>query len=471
MVAKKLKFKKRKVTVMGIGFHGGAIDLIKWLLKQGAHVTATDIKTKGELEPSLEKLKGLKNLIINAGQHRSEDFEKADLVIKNPAVPWNNKYIQMALKKEIPVETDSSLFFQLCASKKIIGITGTKGKTTTSSLIAEMLKQAGRKVVSVGIGQGKVMSKLSEITSETWVAMELSSWRLSALKKNEMSPHVAVLTNIYPDHLNYYGTMDKYIADKKIIFDYQDKEDIAILNWDNEEVRSMKEEVKSHKIFYAMEEINDELEKKVYIKEGKIRFNFNGDKGEICDMKDIKLRGPHNVSNALAMTSVGLSIGIKPETIKKTLAEFKSIHHRLEFVGNIDGVKFYNDTAATMPESAVAAINSFMTPINLICGGSSKKLDLTKLGKKIAKAKYVKKVFLLKGTATEALEKTIREEGGEERIVGVYEDIESAVNDAKAEAQEKEIVLLSPGCASFGMFKNEFDRGDKFKKVVEGFKK
>ena len=136
----------------------------------------------------------------------------------------------------------------------------------------------------------------------------------------------------------------------------------------------------------------------------------------------------------------------------------------------IDGVRFYNDTAATMPESAIAAINSFMTPINLICGGSSKKLDLTKLGRKIARAKYIKKVFLLKGAATEALEKIIKEEGGEERIVGVYEDLETAVNDVKTQAEEKEIVLLSPGCASFGMFKNEFDRGDKFKKIVEGLK-
>jgi UDP-N-acetylmuramoylalanine--D-glutamate ligase len=470
MISKKLKFKKKRITVMGIGLHGGAIDLIKWLLKQGASVTATDIKTKGELDSSLEKLKGLKNLTINAGQHRSEDFEKADMIIKNPAVPWNNKYIQMALKKEIPVETDSGLFFQLCSTKKIIGVTGTKGKTTTSFLIAEMIKQAGRKVVEVGIGQGKVMSKLKEINSDTWVVMELSSWRLSALKKNEISPHIAVITNIYPDHLNYYGNMESYIADKKNIFAYQNEEDMTVINWDNEETREMRSETKGKNIFYAMEEINDEVERKVYIKEGKIRFNFNGEEGEVCDMKDIRLRGPHNVSNILAMTGVGLSIGIKPESIKKTASNFKSIHHRLEFLANIDGVKFYNDTAATMPESAVAAINSFMAPINLICGGSSKKLDLTKLGNKIAKDRHVKKVFLLKGTATEALEKTIKEAGGEEKIVGAYEDLESAVNNAKAQSREKEIILLSPGCASFGMFKNEFDRGDKFKKIVEGMK-
>ena len=470
MALEKLKFKKRKVTVMGIGFHGGAIDLIKWLLKQGARVTATDIKTKGELESSLEKLKGLKNLTINVGQHRSEDFEKADMIIKNPAVSWDNKYILLALKKIIPVETDSSLFFQLCPSIKIIGISGTKGKTTTASLIAEMLKQAGRKVAMVGIGQGRVMSKLKNINLNTWVVMELSSWRLSALKKIEMSPHIAVFTNIFPDHLNYYGTMESYVADKKIIFAYQNKEDVAIINWDNEAVREMEENVKGQKIFYAMQEITEDVEKKVYIKEGKIKFNFDDSFGEICDIKSMQLRGPHNVSNILAMAGVGLSLGIKTEIIKKTVLNFKNIYHRLEFIANINGVKFYNDTTATMPESAIAAINSFMAPINLICGGSSKKLDLTKLGKKIAKGRYVKKVFLLKGTATEALEKAIKESGGEEKIYGIYDDLELALNEAKSQAVEKEIILLSPGCASFGMFKNEFDRGNRFKEIVEGLR-
>ena len=210
-------FKKKKVVVMGIGLHGGNVATIKWLVAQGARVIATDKKSHEELAPSLEKLKGYKNVTVVTGQHRMEDFLTADLVIKNPAVPWTNKYIQAALAKKVPVEMDSSLFFQNCPSRKIIGVTGTKGKTTTSLLIARILEMAGKDVVKVGIGQEAVMNKLAKIKKSTWVVFELSSWRLSALAKHEISPRIAVITNIFQDHLNYYPSMKEYIEDKKQI--------------------------------------------------------------------------------------------------------------------------------------------------------------------------------------------------------------------------------------------------------------
>lgn len=463
------ELKNKKVTVMGIGLHGGSIQLIKWLLEQGAIVTATDIKNKEKLKSSIDEIGAHKNLKIVVGQHRPEDFEKAELVIKNPTVPWKNKYIQIAVKRNIPIEMDSSLFFQFCQSDKIIGVTGTKGKTTTSSLIAEILKKAGKKVVSVGVGQEPVMNKLKQIDKNTYVVFELSSWRLSGIDRIKKSPKIAVITNIYPDHLNHYSSMERYIEDKKVIFKYQKKEDKLILNWDNKTTREFAEEAVSQKIFFSMNK--NDLPVNVFINEGKIvHRNEAGEEAVIIDIKKIRLRGAHNISNALTAITTSLYLGIEIASIKKVIESFHGIKHRLEYIGKINGKFFYNDTTATTPDSAIAGVNSFWNPIVLICGGSEKKLDLSEFAKKIATAKEIKKIIFLKGDATEKLKNMVEENGGSEKIVAVFDNIEEAVQKADEVSNDEEVVLLSPGCASFGMFENEFERGRKFKEAVEKLK-
>lgn len=458
-------FKKKKVVVMGIGLHGGNVATIKWLVAQGARVIATDKKSHEELAPSLEKLKGYKNVTVVTGQHRMEDFLTADLVIKNPAVPWTNKYIQAALAKKVPVEMDSSLFFQNCPSRKIIGVTGTKGKTTTSLLIARILEMAGKDVVKVGIGQEAVMNKLAKIKKSTWVVFELSSWRLSALAKHEISPRIAVITNIFQDHLNYYPSMKEYIEDKKQIFLNQKSKGTLVLNWDNEIAKGFDNEARGSVAYFSLEKIDENV--CVYVEEGVIKYNFDGEIGSICKAEDVRLRGSHNLYNALAACGAAIVLQIPPKTIKNVLINFKSIPHRLEFVDKIEGVSFYNDTAATTPESAIAGINSFTKHINLICGGSNKNLDLKPLAQRIVSAEHVSTVFLLRGAATGQLRKYIIELGGSSKIAGVFDSIKEAARDAMQFASDGEIVLLSPGCASFGMFQNEFDRGNKFKEVVK----
>ncbi|MDA3814813.1 MAG: UDP-N-acetylmuramoyl-L-alanine--D-glutamate ligase [Patescibacteria group bacterium] len=459
------ELKNKKVTVMGIGLHGGSVQLIKWLLEKGAIVTATDIKNKESLKSSIEKIGEHKNLKVIAGQHRPEDFQKAELVIKNPTVPWKNKYIQMALKGNIPIEMDASLFFQFCKSKNIIGITGTKGKTTTSSLIAEILKKAGKKVVNVGIGQEPVMSKLSQIEENTFVVFELSSWRLSGVDKLKISPKIAIVTNIYPDHLNHYLSMENYIEDKKAIFRHQEEGDNLILNWDNKITREFADEAIAQKVFFSMNKID--LPVSVFINEGKIIYrNDEGEEKVIVDIKKIRLRGAHNISNALTAITTGIVLGIDIAVIKSVIEQFPGVKHRLEYVGKIKEKFFYNDTTATTPDSAIAGVNSFWKPITLICGGSDKKLDLGEFAKKIASSKSVKKIILLKGEATEKLKKMIEENGGKEKIIDIFENIEEAVQKSDEVSEEGEVILLSPGCASFGMFENEFDRGRKFKEAV-----
>ena len=460
---KKSDFEGKKVTVMGVGLHGGGVASVRFFAAAGSKVIATDMKTEKELKSSIEKLKDLKNITLVLGQHRMEDFENVDIVIKGPAVPWNSKHIQAALKKKIPVEMDSSLFFKMC-KLPIIGVTGTKGKTTTATLIAEILKTAGKKVFKVGIGQKPVLSVLDEIEEEKngAVVFELSSWRLSALGRTGLSPHIAVITNIHRDHLNYYGTMEKYITDKKYIFASQKDDDYIVLNYDDESVRKIAGEIKSKIIFFSA--LKSDLGSCIFIEKGKINYKKNGELIEICDINDIQLRGGHNLYNVLAAVGTTVAFGIAPEKICEAVKNFKGIPHRLELVRELDGVKYVNDTTATMPDAAIAGINSFSKPIILIAGGADKNLEFSEFTKVISEK--VKKVILLKGEATEKIKAELKKIGADKIIDSEFDSMEKAVIRAKCVAGPGDIVLLSPGAARFGLFLNEFDRGEKFREAV-----
>lgn len=451
---------------MGIGLHGGGVAAVRFFAEAGAKVIATDMKTEKELAPTLSKLKDLKGVKFVLGQHRIEDFENVDMVVKNPAVPWSSKHIQAALKKKIPVEMDSSIFFKLCRLP-IIGVTGTKGKTTTATLIAEILKASGKKVFTAGIGQKPVLDLLEKIegVKNGVVVFELSSWRLSALGRGNLSPHIAVVTNIYPDHLNYYGTMEKYIADKKCIFSNQKPDDCVVLNWDNEASRELAGETKSQVVsFFRRPTSKGEKTSDVYVKDDKIIFNNNGEEKEICDLSDIKLRGDHNIGNILAAAAATLAFGVAPEKICEAVKNFKGVSHRLEFVKELDKVKYFNDTAATMPDAAIAGINSFSEPVILIAGGADKNLDFKEFAKVIGEK--VRRIIFLKGEATEKIKAELKKINAEKIVDSEFDNMQKAVVRAKSLAGPGDVVLLSPGAASFGLFLNEFDRGDKFREAV-----
>ena len=460
---KKEDFKGKKITVMGIGLHGGGVATVRFFAESEAKVIATDMKSEKELKPSLEKLKDLKNVIFVLGQHRMEDFTNVDMVVKGPAVPWISKHIQAALKKKIPVEMDSSIFFKLC-KLPIIGVTGTKGKTTTATLIAEILKNAGKNVFTAGIGQKPVLNILDEIGEEKKgiVVFEISSWRLSALGRAGLGPHVAVITNIFPDHLNYYGTMEKYIADKKYIFSAQKPSDYAVLNYDDESIRGLADEIKSKIIFFSA--LKSDLDSCVFIEKGKINCKKNGELNVICDINSIRLRGGHNLYNVLAAVGAAIAYGVAPEKICEAVKNFKGVPHRLELVRELDKVKYYNDTAATVPDAAIAGIDSFPGNITLIAGGADKNLDFKEFAKCISEK--VKRVIFLKGGATEKIKNELKKIGAEKIIDSEFSSMEKAVIRAKNISGPGDIVFLSPGAASFGLFLNEFDRGDKFREAV-----
>jgi UDP-N-acetylmuramoylalanine--D-glutamate ligase len=456
-------FKGKKITVMGFGLHGGGVGVVKFLSSNGAKVIVTDLKTKAQLKSSMDKLKDLKNVTYILGQHRIEDFKNVDMVIKNPAVPWTDKHIKTALENKVPVEMDSSLFFKLCKNP-IIGVTGTKGKTTTSVLIYEILKSAGKNPIKVGIGQTSVLDKLSVLKKDSVVVFELSSWRLSALGRAKLSPHIAVFKNIMRDHLNYYGTMEKYLADKKFIFSNQKPKDWLVINFDDEVLKNIYKESASQIIKFSYEPLAKS--RSVFIDDEKIYLNTGVDVVELAAVSKILIPGRHNLSNVMAAISAVYAYGLSPLQIKKALPLLKGVPHRLEFVRELAGVKYYNDTAATIPDAAISALNSFEQPVVLIAGGTDKDLHFAELAKVIEEK--TKAVVLLKGNATEKIINKFNKEKISE--IKIADSMEEAVLEARNLASKGDVILLSPGAASFGLFLNEFDRGDKFRDAVKKLK-
>jgi len=454
--------KNKNITVMGLGLYGGGVGITKWLARQGNKIVITDLQEEEVLQPSIDQLKEF-DIEYVLGEHRDKDFSDTDLIIKNPGVPRDSKYLEIARANSIPIETDMSIFFQLCQAP-IIGITGTKGKSTTTSLIYEMSTAAKLNPVMAGNIRISPLEQLNKITEDTPVILELSSWQLEDMDHIKKSPQIAVMTNILPDHLNRYDSMEDYFSAKKVIFKYQNKNDYIVLNDQVSEFKSLEKQIVANKFWFS---ISEKLEKNgCYLEKGWIKFKNNDDSEIVCHMKDLEIPGDHNLANTLAAIAVAKIWKIDNKTIKGVLQKFKGISGRLELVVRWKGVEFYNDTTATSPVATIAALDSFDKQVILIAGGTDKNLDYSELAKQLSdKVKYL---FLLEGTATDKIVKCIPIKS--ELKYEVHNDMQTAVNKANRISQKGDVVLLSPGAASFGLFQNEFDRGDEFIKAVSNLK-
>ncbi len=464
---KKDFFKGKRVTVFGVGLNGGALGAIEFLIQAGVReVIATDIRSREELAPTLEKLKKYKNIVYVLGQHRPEDFMNVDMVVKTPGIPWTNEYVKRAVEKNIPVETDASLFFQM-VKNKTIAVTGTRGKSTTASLIARILEQSGKPVVRVGINQVGFLNELGKVTPESIVVAELSSWRLSSLRKIEWRPDIAVVTNFFPDHQNYYKSMEAYAMDKQAILEFQKETDTAVLNFDHEVVRGWGEKALAKRCFFSQS--GQSLENGVSLVNGEVVEYVHGVIQPLYPLVTPFLMGEHNKANVLAGIAAVRVLGLAGEKIKKALETFRGLPHRFELVTKKNDIAYINDTAATSPDALIAALNTCVTPVVLIAGGADKNFNFTSLVP-VMYAK-TKAIILFKGTGTEKLlplfEKLAKEKG-EERVFPVVSSMRDAVTLAEENAVAGDSILLSPGMASFGVFKNEFDRGEQFCQVVRG---
>jgi len=432
-------FKGKKVTVMGLGLLGRGLGDTLFLVRCGARVTVTDLKTADQLAPSLKKLVGLP-VTIHVGGHDEADFVNADMILRNADVPRSSKFLKIAAEHGVPIEMDESLFCKNF-NGEVVGITGTRGKTTTTTLIHKILSEARSRVFLAGNIMGQATLPLLEsVGQEDTVVLELSSWQLQGFHDAKLSPNAAVFTNIYPDHLNRYADMDEYIHDKKAIFLYQKAADFCIFNGDQAQTRELAEEAPAGKSFFSTEDVPPTW--------------------------NIRLPGRHNRENVAAATCLARRMRVPERAIRSTVEAFRGVEHRLQWLGEKNGVGFINDATSTTPVAGCAALDSTEGKrILLIAGGSDKKLDLRPFADAAASRTY--RIALLEGDATEDLYGKIASAGGEHKVVGRFGNLENAVKRLLEEAERGDVVLLSPACASFGMFRNEFHRGETFIRVVQ----
>lgn len=473
-------FQDAVVTVMGLGRYeqGSGLGAAKWLMRHGAQTIVTDLKDEEELEESMtlvmewhEKYRKqypdrtIYQPLFVLGKHRKEDFIDVDCVVQNPGVPSESEYIQIAKKQGVSIESDVSIFFRFCPDP-IIAITGTKGKTTTTKMMGEMLEAMDERAVVAGNIRVSPLESLDEILldkEKTPIVLELSSWMLESLppafQEMKKGPEISILTNVYPDHLNRYHSYGGYIHSKEIIFEWQSKDQYTILNWDHETVRDMGVEVKG-KLFWCSKEYQDH--NGCYVKDGNVVFQKDGAQQVVISASEIGLQGEHNLENVLTSICAAMLYNVPLEIIQKIVKEFKGVSDRQELVREVDEVSYINDTTATNPDAVIAALKRFGADndLILIAGGVNKELEYDGLAEVVVGA--CKHVILFDGDASDLIEKGIAGRVPIERASSMKE----AVQKAKAASVKGDMVLLSPGAASFNMFKNEFDRGEQFREEV-----
>lgn len=487
--------KGKNIVVMGLGLNGGGEACVRFFLKHGANVLATDMKTAEQLAPTIKKLSDdpeidTSRLSYRLGEHRIEDFQNADCVIKNPGVKIEgNKYLAAAKN----IETDISIFLNFTKAP-VIAVTGSKGKSSTVSAINYGLNKAGFTAFLGGNITVSPLTFLEKTTEKTPVVLELSSWQLADLcGRKALKPKICIITKIVPDHQNWYHAMEPYVADKRLIYADQTSSDYSIFDFEGDEPGTGPECGGSWGDFFAKETkgtvlryANSEMPKGFFgvyqTKDSDGTFCgkviLPGMKEPETILKRLIVPGEHMKINALNAALVLYLMGVPSTQCVKIMSEWPGIDHRLQFFHeykNKSGgtFRFYNDSCATVPEAAAAASQSFGKPVYLLTGGTDKGLELTPLADTLTGKKQneipVKSVYLLGGSATDKILPALNE--AKTKYNGPFSSLQEMLNALKSEiensTQKYEIVVFSPGATSFGMFANEFDRGNKFMQSVK----
>lgn len=451
----------QRALVMGLGTRQGGLGVTRYLAEQGADVTVTDLRTAADLEPITRELADLPIRFV-LGEHRQEDFEAAEIVVRNPAVPISSPWLTIARAAGARIEMEMSLFFRACPAP-IIGITGTKGKTTTATICANILRLARPDTVLAGNMGASALAALPRISPDTLVVIELSSWQLEGLAEHGMSPHIAVLTNITEDHLNSYPSMAEYIEAKRHIARFQHGGDWFIVNRGDPPAWQSRHTGSGRIIPFGLER-DVAANQGAWLDGDRLIWQWEGIDWEICRVQDLPLPSPAMIMNALAAASAALLSGATEAQARVALASQEPIPHRQEPVATINGVLYVNDTAATAPAAALAALDTFRErPVVLIAGGASKRTDLTELASRAATKAAA--VVLLDGSATPEFRQLLLD-AGVRNLSGPHNAMEPAVQAAATFAKPGSVVLLAPGCASFGIFRDEFHRGEAFRSAV-----
>ena len=476
-----------KVLVMGLGLHGGGLECARYLCRRGADLTVTDLRDGAVLAPSVERLEATRSECGGAairyvlGRHEIADFRAADVVIKNPGVRPDSPFLAAAAR----VETDISLFLQ-ASPARLTAVTGSKGKSCATSAIHWVLARAyeapgvsGKRAFLGGNITVSPLAFLDGLTESDDVVLELSSWQLGDLRRRVradtgaplLKPRAAVLTTILPDHQDFYGGMVPYVADKRVIYEGQGPEDVMAA-WDDEWGRSFLDGSRAAPLVCSTRPLAEGVSGGwLATPEGPGIARLYGPAGDgVFDGQTAELvperpavPGYHQKRNLLASGLALLGLGLDADTVRTHLGSFPGIEHRMELFHEAGGVRFYNDSAATIPEAAAAALETLGPETVLVTGGTDKDLDFSPLA---AVAGRARAVVLLAGTGSEKLRTML--DGRGVPYLGPFDSVEAAAKAAAGAASAGNSVVLSPGCASFGMFLNEFDRGRRWKDAVIG---
>lgn len=453
---KYLEVKDKKIIVVGIARSGIAV--ARFLVSKGSRVTLTDKKSLAELADTLQEVP--KSVEIIAGQYPEMAAGTYDFLVVSPGVPLTIPPIQQAFELGIPVFSELELAYWYARSP-IVAITGTNGKTTTTTLIGEIFKNAGvQTCVGGNIGLPLVL-EVEKYGLQDVIIAEVSSFQLETIEK--FKPKVSLLLNFTPDHLDRHGNMENYIAAKARIYENQDQSDYTILNYDDPGVAALGTKTKGKVIFFSRQH---KLEQGIFVENGNIILKLGETTVKVCGTKDVFIKGAHNLENALAAAAAAAVMGVPAEVIGRTLRDFQGVAHRLELVAEINGVKYINDSKGTNPDASIKALEAYDEPIVLLAGGRNKGSDFTEFAHKV-REKVLKLVILgeCKAEIKDAVSKT--------GFTSIYEaeDFDDAVKIAARVAEAGQIVLLSPACASWDMFKNFEERGERFKEVVSSLRR
>ncbi len=447
----------RRVVVLGLARQG--VSMARFLARTGARVTVSDLKTKSELADRIAELADLPIRYV-LGEHPLSLLRGTDLICVSGGVPLDIPLLVEARRKGIPLVSDAQLFLERCPAR-VVGITGSAGKTTTTALVGEMCRKAGLPTWVGGNIGNPLLDDLERISPQDVVVMELSSFQLEL---TSVSPPVAAVLNITPNHLDRHGTMEAYIAAKRRIVAFQKPEDWAVLGFDDANARALALATPARVVFFSR---GVQLDQGAYKTNGQLALRLGGREEVICERGEVRLRGDHNLLNVLAACALSAIVGVPVEAMREVIRTFPGVEHRLEFVREWRGVQWYDDSIATAPERVVAALRSFHEPIVLLAGGRDKKLPWEEFAQETVCRVRVLVTF---GEAGEMIagkvEAARRSTSGVLESVVQVQTLEEAVEAAARLARPGDVVLLSPGGTSFDAFRDFAHRGERFKELV-----
>lgn len=472
-----------RVTILGLGIFTGGAASARYCAIRGAEVTVTDLQSEQALRKSIESLSEWPIRYV-LGEHHEKDITDADLVVVGPAVHDESPFLRLAMERNVPLTTEMNLVFEEC-NRPIIGITGSNGKTTTTSLIAALFRSVypatleggniGRSVLNElnsevfseeGIGRKKFTSSEplrldAESKSEFPVVLEMSSFQLHRLAWIRRSPTVAVVTNLSPNHLDWHGTFEAYEEAKQHIVRYQSKDDLAVLNADDYRLRRWGNFCPGQVVWFSKEK---PVKIGCYLRDGMVVYRNTEGERTVCPADSLRLPGPHNQANLLAAVTVACHHGIPSSVIQSTVEAFEGVEHRLEKVGKFNGVDYYNDSACTTPESTVTALRAIDKDVVLIAGGYDKGMAFHNMAEEVIRRTIA---VVLIGMTGDKIESTIRQKKTTGKpLTARAETLEEAVLLSADLAHPGDVVIMSPGCASYDMFTNFEERGKRFKAAV-----